>query len=88
MGNDEATDDARAVLAWIERQGPISFTVRELFTSITRGRFRKVADLLPALELLEQHFHIQRAPEAERSGRGRKPSPTYFVHPTHRQAAR
>ncbi|NKE62950.1 DUF3987 domain-containing protein [Lentzea sp. PSKA42] len=88
MGNDEVTDDARMVLAWIERQGPISFTVRELFTSITRGRFRKVTDLLPALDLLEQHFHIQRAPEPERRGPGRKPSPTYFVHPTHRQATR
>lgn len=88
MGCDEATDDARAVLAWIERHGPVSFTVRELFTSITRGRFRKVADLLPSLDLLEQHFHIQRAPEVERSGRGRKPSPTYFVHPAHRRSAR
>jgi hypothetical protein len=84
MGSDPVIDDARVVLDWIERTRPTSFTVRELFTTLSRARFRKVGDLVPVLDLLEQHGHVHLAPPPAHPGRGRKPSPTYYVHPTHR----
>jgi hypothetical protein len=84
MGSDPVIDDAHVVLDWIERTHPTSFTVRELFTTLSRARFRKVSDLAPVLDLLEQHGHVHLAPPPAHPGRGRKPSPTYFVHPTHR----
>ncbi|WP_158842673.1 YfjI family protein [Saccharothrix deserti] len=84
MGSDPVIDDAQVVLDWIERTHPTSFTVRELFTAMNRARFKKVGDLTPALDLLEQHGHIHHSPPPERRGPGRKPSPTYYVHPTHR----
>jgi replicative DNA helicase len=83
---DPVIDDAHVVLDWIKRTQPNSFTVRELFTTASRARFKKVADLAPALDLLEQHGHIHQVSPATHSGRGRKPSPTYYVHPTYRAA--
>ncbi len=88
MGSDPVVDDAHVVLDWIERTRPTSFTVRTLFTAMTRARFRKVGDLAPALEVLEQHGHIHLAPAPPRSGPGRKPSPTYYAHPTYRAEGR
>jgi hypothetical protein len=82
MGADPVTDDARAVLAWIERTCATRFTRRDLFTAVRSGRFRKVADLDPALELLESHGHVRResTPDAGPRG-GRPPSPSYLVNP-------
>jgi replicative DNA helicase len=82
MGADPLTEDAQHVLDWIIRTGTARFTKRELFSAMARGRFSKVADLEPVLDLLESHVHIHRQPEADGpTGRGRRPSPTYLVHP-------
>ncbi|WP_285610664.1 YfjI family protein [Actinokineospora globicatena] len=84
MASDPLIDDANTVLTWITRTQPTTFTVRELFTAQSRNRFPKVADLTPALDLLEQHGHIHLVPPPERPGPGRKPSPKYYTHPTYR----
>jgi hypothetical protein len=81
LGTDPAIENARYVLAWIDRTRPARFTKRELFTAASRGRFRTVTDLDPVLDLLEQHGHLRPAPTPERSGRGRPPSPLYLAHP-------
>ncbi|MGH8876777.1 MAG: YfjI family protein [Stackebrandtia sp.] len=81
MGADPLVDDARAVLDWIERNQPEQFSRRELFTGVSRGRFRKVAQLDPVLSLLEQHGHIRALPPPEPTGRGRPPAPVYLVNP-------
>ena len=47
---------------------------------LSRSRFPKVGDLDTPLELLEQHGWIRRMPEPERTGPGRRPSPSYEVH--------
>ena len=87
MATDSDLDAARTVLTWIERTRPTTFTKRELFTGISRGRFKKVAELEPALALLEEHGHLRQAPTPERAPgkRGRAPSPSYWTHPTYRQ---
>lgn len=81
MGTDPVVDDARAVLDWIERHQPDQFSRRELFTGVSRGRFRKVAQLDAPLNLLEQHGHIRALPQPEPAGRGRPPAPVYIVNP-------
>ena len=83
MGADPVHDNARALLDWIMRVGCASFTRRDAFTHNSRARFAKVADLDPALALLEQHGYIQRAAPSEPTGRrGRPASATWLVHPT------
>ncbi|MFI6921758.1 YfjI family protein [Nonomuraea spiralis] len=88
MGADPDLEAARTVHAWLHRTGTTRFTVREAFTALPRNRFRKVAELEPALDLLEQLGWIRREPEPPRTGPGRRPSPAYAVHPSlHQQAA-
>ncbi|WHT21915.1 YfjI family protein [Crossiella sp. CA-258035] len=86
IGADPQVDAARAVLAWITEHGPDRVTKREIFNA-HRSRFKRVDALDPVLALLEEHGHLQRAPEPDRPGRGRPPSPTFFVHPVHRREA-
>ncbi|MGH3487879.1 MAG: YfjI family protein [Actinopolymorphaceae bacterium] len=83
MGADPTTENARALLGWIERTRPRSFTVRDAFRA-NRTHFAKVPDLEPALDLLESHGHVRAAPRPDERRPGRQPSPTYYTHPTHR----
>jgi hypothetical protein len=81
MGADPLVDDARHVLAWIERSEVERFTKRDLFAGLSRGRFRKAADLDPVLNLLAGHGYLRSLPAPERRGAGRAPSPAWLVHP-------
>ena len=81
MGTDPLVDDARHVLAWIERSQTDRFTKRDLFTALSRGRFRKAADLDPVLNLLTGHGFLRPISAPERRGAGRAPSPAWLVHP-------
>jgi replicative DNA helicase len=81
MGVDQAVEDARVILRWLERTGPSRFTKREAFTGLSRSRFPKVGDLDTPLALLEQHGYIRPEPGPERTGPGRRPSPAYLLHP-------
>jgi replicative DNA helicase len=86
MGADPALDDARYLLRWIERADIASFSGRELYRA-TRGRFRQVDELAPALAALERHGYVRRRPSWARPGPGRKPGPIYDVNP-HARAPR
>ena len=81
MGADPLVEDARHILGWIERSQAEQFTKRDLFTALSRGRFRKAADLDPVLNLLVAHGYLRTAPTPERRGAGRAPSPAWLVHP-------
>jgi hypothetical protein len=81
MGADPLIDHARHVLDWIARTGTQHFTRRELFRAMPRGRFAKVGDLDPVLDLLDQHGYIRPRPAEPRPAGGRPPSPVYDVHP-------
>jgi replicative DNA helicase len=81
-GADPTLDDARYLLAWIERTGAKAFTRRELFTALPRGRFAKVDALDPPLALLVEHSYLRPLPPPERSaGPGRPASPGFEVNP-------
>ncbi|MDT0303984.1 YfjI family protein [Streptomonospora wellingtoniae] len=82
MGADPEAEKAQLVKDWLSRKKPTRFTVREAFNGLPRGTFRKVADLQPALELLESHGWIRAEPRPVPSAKGgRPPSPAYEVHP-------
>lgn len=81
MGADPVVDDARHILAWIERTACRRFTKRDLFSALSRGRFRKAADLDPPLNLLQAHGYLRSEPSPDRGGAGRPPSPAWLTHP-------
>jgi len=84
MGADPRLDDARWLLDWISRTDRAQFSRRDAHPSAPRGRFRKAADLEPALRLLEEHGYLRRVdPEPSRDphGRGRPASPRFLVNP-------
>jgi replicative DNA helicase len=81
MGADPIVDNAHHVLDWIARTATTKFTRRDLFTAVSRGRFRKVTELDPVLDLLDQHGYIRPRELPPRAGAGRPPSPTFDVHP-------
>lgn len=90
IGADTALEGARRILAWIERDRPTRFTKRDAFNA-TRGQLiRQARDLDAPLAVLDDHGHIACQPPPERppGARGRKPSPTYWTHPSYRQEAR
>jgi hypothetical protein len=89
MGADQNTRNARHVLAWIERTASTAFTRRELFRAVQSSQLKTMADLDPALAILEAHGYLRQleTPAPKRAG-GRPPSPSYLVHPdVHRPAA-
>jgi len=80
MGTDPMVEEAKHVLRWIERKGVETFTKREAFEG-TKGRFRRVTALEPALDLLVAHGYVREAESPERKRPGRKPSVRYEVSP-------
>jgi replicative DNA helicase len=81
MGLDPGVAEARYVVGWITAKGPRSFSKRDAFEA-TKGRFKKVEELDPALCLLEERGYIRRRPWERGEGkRGRTPSPIYDVNP-------
>jgi replicative DNA helicase len=80
IGADPSVEAAKHLVAWIDRSGRSTFSRRDAFEG-TKGRFKKVADLDPALELLADQGYIRPREPEERAGPGRKPSPSYDVHP-------
>jgi replicative DNA helicase len=79
IGADPAVADARALLDWARRTATTRFTAREVLSSVRR--FKTVADVEPALRLLESHGWLRRLPRATPTGRGRPAAPTYELHP-------
>jgi replicative DNA helicase len=81
MGADPKIEAAKYVLHWIERRGSQAFTKREAFEG-TKGRFKEVAALEPALAVLEDHGYIRAQQDSSDRRPGRKPSQRYEVHPS------
>jgi replicative DNA helicase len=81
MAADPMAADASYLLTVIRRLGAETVSQRDLFTSASRARFRKVGDLAGPLRLLDEHGYLLRLPTAERTGPGRPPSPSWQVHP-------
>jgi replicative DNA helicase len=82
MGADPRVDDARWLLDWINRTDQAQFTRRDAHVAAPRGRFRKAADLEPALTLLEEHGWLRRVDADPPGPKGGRPSsPRFLVNP-------
>jgi hypothetical protein len=83
MGADPRVDDARWLLDWISRSKQVQFSRRDAHQA-ARGRFRKAADLEPALALLEEHGWLRRVDADSVGPKGGRPaSPRFLVNPLH-----
>lgn len=89
MGADHTANRARVLLDVLRTHGPgwPDVSKRDLFTKLSRADFATVADLEPALELLEDHGYVRQQPVQRTAGRGRPPSPRYLLHPCLRETA-
>ncbi|MFD8148224.1 YfjI family protein [Streptomyces sp. NPDC059708] len=82
MSADPAHDAAYTVLTHLQTAATGIFSKRDLFRALPRSEFPAIADLDPALALLEEHGWIRQQPPPPRTGRGgRPPSPRYETHP-------
>jgi hypothetical protein len=89
MRADERLDDARRVLRWLAHSlnclnslkgSGIPKIKRSDVHAGVWGGSRRAEDLDPVLELLVRHNYLRPAPEEQRPGPGRKPSPQYEVN--------
>ena len=80
MGVDPVIVDAKYIRTWIDREEKKVFSKRDAYQG-TKGRFKTVAAMEPALKLLVEHGFIRQRDPHQRPGPGRKPSPTYDVNP-------
>lgn len=81
MGADPKVNKARYLLGLLRRLDRRMITVRDLYNRVTKSQVPKVGDLVEVLDLLEDHHWVMRLPEPERTGPGRRPSPTYVLNP-------
>jgi hypothetical protein len=80
MDADPKIAEGRKVYRWIAANRLKRFSKRDIYQAL-KGTFRTVVELEPVLALLERHALIRPEPTAEQTGRGRKASPFYEVHP-------
>ena len=79
MGANTEVAGARSVWDRIEQDRSPEFSERDLFSKL-RGQFTKMAELRPALAILEERGYVKIA-HAGQDGPGRKPSPRLRVRP-------
>nr|WP_206326324.1 YfjI family protein [Streptomyces sp. N502] len=88
MGADPVLSRARSALEALRDNEWEDVSRRDLFTAMSRAEVPTVADLEPALALLEDHGYV-RTYQPERTGRrGRPPAPRLLVHPQVRRFGR
>ncbi|MER5197768.1 YfjI family protein [Streptomyces sp. NPDC002755] len=88
MGADPVIGRARSVLDALRDNRWEDVSRRDVFTALSRSEVPTVADLEPALALLEDHGYL-RSYQPERTGkRGRPPAPRLAAHPSLRDSGR
>ncbi|MFD9135523.1 YfjI family protein [Streptomyces bottropensis] len=88
MGADPVLSRARSVLDALRDNRWEDVSRRDVFTALSRSEVPTVADLEPALALLEDHGYL-RSYQPERTGkRGRPPAPRLTAHPSLRHGGR
>lgn len=85
MGADAAQARARSLLDVLAANGWESVSRRDLFAKLSRSEFPTVADLEPAVALLEDHGYLRSHTPPRNGKRGRPPAPRYLIHPAVRE---
>ncbi|WP_435797791.1 YfjI family protein [Streptomyces klenkii] len=86
MGADAALARARTLLDVLASSGWESVSRRDLFAKLSRSEFPTIADLEPAVALLEEHGYLRSETPPRTGKRGRPPAPRYLIHPQLREA--
>ncbi|MEC4014942.1 YfjI family protein [Streptomyces sp. H27-D2] len=81
MGADHTANRACTVLETLRANQWAEVSKRDLMVKLSRSEFPTVADLDPALDLLEDHGYLRLQPVQRTAGRGRPPSPRCLIHP-------
>ncbi|WP_367620957.1 DUF3987 domain-containing protein [Streptomyces olivoreticuli] len=81
MGADATQARARTLLDVLNAGGWESISRRDLFAKLSRSEFPTVADLEPAVALLEEHGYLRTVSPPRTGKRGRPRSPRYLTHP-------
>lgn len=81
MGSDEGTGCALRILKWLVADCVERFTARDAHQKV-KGKYPNMERVRPGLKILEERGYI-RGDQRENAvkGRGRKPSPEYYVNP-------
>ena len=77
MQKSQKLEHAEKLVSWIRRNGKPEFNLREMFRS-HQSRFGEMAEMMPAVILLEDHRYIRPAERGQRRGR---PSGIFEVNP-------
>lgn len=85
MGADAAQTRARSLLDVLAANGWDTVSRRDLFAKLSRSEFPTVADLEPAVTLLEEHGYLRSYTPPRNGKRGRPPAPRYLIHPRVRE---
>ncbi|WBO69352.1 YfjI family protein [Streptomyces camelliae] len=88
MGADPVVSRARSVLDVLRDKGWEDVKRRDVFSALSRSEFPNVADLEPALALLEDHGYLRSYQPAPTGKRGRPPAPRLIAHPSLRHGGR
>ena len=81
MGADPIVDDAKYVLNWLSQNAEPRMSARDIFQGV-KARLKRMDTLRKVLRVLAQHGYVRFAEQPKGSGRGRRPSPIYEVHPS------
>nr|WP_245982235.1 YfjI family protein [Streptomyces reniochalinae] len=85
MGADAAQARARTLLEVLAANGWETVSRRDLFAKLSRSEFPTVADMEPAVSLLEEHGYLRTHTPPRNGKRGRPPAPRYLIHPQVRE---
>lgn len=80
FGVDEGQDGAKRILDWLRKERRESVTAREIFVAM-RGRYPRMEQIRPSLEMLIEHGAIVPGAKAATSPKGGRPAETYLVNP-------
>ncbi|WP_314171477.1 DUF3987 domain-containing protein [Streptomyces winkii] len=85
MGADAAQARAQSLLEVLHANAWETVSRRDLFAKLSRSEFPTVADLEPAVALLEEHGYLRTHTPPRTGKRGRPPAPRYLIHPQVRE---
>ncbi len=81
MGTSDRDEGAKAILKWIEKDKPATFSGNECLNRVRGNNLLDTMDKLnPCLKALEERNFIRKR-EAEYKGKGRRPGAVYEVNP-------
>lgn len=80
FGVDEGQEGAKRILDWLRKERRESTTAREIFVAL-RGRYPRMEQIRPGLDMLIEHGALVPAVKAAASPKGGRPAETYLVNP-------